>query len=261
MTGTIRTRIEGAIGWLLIDNARRHNAMGLDMWRALPGAVDTLEREDAVRVIIVSGAGEQAFVSGADISEFDTVRASADGNSVYEEIVGGALDRLRRSTLPTIAAIRGFCMGGGLGIALACDLRYARDDARFAIPAARLGVGYTFAMTCDLVRAVGPANAREILYTARHYTAGEAERMGLVNRVLEAPVFSLSVMQTARTMAANAPLSLRTAKQAVAAASAIHGGAQAGEIAALVARCFESEDYAEGRKAFRDKRPPVFRGK
>ncbi len=261
MPGTVHTDLKGATGWLVFDNAERQNALTLDMWRMLPDKIDRLEADPRVRVIALVGAGERAFCAGADISEFETVRASAEGSLAYDEAVDVALARLRECPVPTVASIRGYCMGGGMGLALACDLRYARDDARFAIPAARLGVGYAYGPTRDLVHAVGPAMAREILYTARSYTAKEAERIGLVNRVFAPGLLSPAVFELCETMAANAPMTLRTAKRAIFESIAASERAREDLVNEMVRDCFASGDYVEGRRAFMEKRRPHFQGK
>ncbi len=260
MSGLVRTEIQGAIGWLIFDNESRHNALSLSMWQAIPELIEELEAHPAVRAVVLKGAGDRAFVSGADISEFDTVRATPEGTALYEEATEKAYTSIRECIHPTLASIRGICMGGGLGIALACDLRYARNDARFAIPAAKLGVGYGFAPTRDLVVAVGAAHAREILYTARVYNAHEAERIGLINRVYDRGQLSPAVHDFCDRVSANAPLTQRTAKRAVAEAVAVSSKARIGLIEEMVAHCFASEDYAEGRRAFMEKRTPAFKG-
>ncbi len=261
MRGTVRTDVQGAVGFLIFDNQERHNALTLEMWQAIPDLLDGLEAHPDVRVVVLMGAGDRAFVSGADISEFDTVRATREGTLNYEKATEIAFNRIRDCAHPTLASIRGFCMGGGLGLALSCDLRYARDDGRFAIPAAKLGVGYGFGATRDLVLAVGPAHAREILYTARIYDAREAERMGLVNRVYDRGHLSPAVHDFCDAVSRNAPLTHRTAKRAVAEALAVAHSTRIDFVDELVAGCFASEDYEEGRRAFMEKRLPQFKGR
>ena len=182
MTDQLLVETAGAVGWVTFNNPAKHNALSVAMWRALPEALDRLEADPAIRVIVLKGAGEKAFVSGADISEFATERASEEAVAAYDELAEGATQRLRDADRPTIAMIRGYCMGGGLGLAIACDLRIAGTGATFAIPAARLGVGYRIGSLKLLTDLVGPAFAKEILITARRFSASEAERIGLVNQ-------------------------------------------------------------------------------
>ena len=182
MTDQLLVETAGPVGWITFNNPAKHNALSVAMWRALPGALDRLEGDAAVRVIVLKGAGERAFVSGADISEFASLRASADAVAAYDELAEGATARLRTADRPTVAMIRGYCMGGGLGLAIACDMRIASAGSQFAIPAARLGVGYRVGSLKLLTDLVGPAFAKEILITARRFDAGEAERIGLVNK-------------------------------------------------------------------------------
>ena len=186
LTSKMIAEKDGAIGRLIFNNPARHNAVSLEMWEAVAQIIDDFERDDAVRVIVVSGAGGRAFVSGADISEFKERRASEEAAAAYSKISEGARMRLQETLKPTIAMIRGYCIGGGVGTALACDMRIAAEGSKFGIPAAKLGLGYAYDGIKKLVDLVGPAYAREIFFTARQFTAEEALRMGLVNRVVPA---------------------------------------------------------------------------
>src|SRR6201997_1488340 len=177
---------DGAIGRLIFNNPARHNAVSLEMWQAVTQIMDDFEQDDAVRVIVLSGAGGRAFVSGADISEFKEKRASEEAVAAYGTISEGARRRLQDTPKPTIAMIQGYCIGGGVGTALACDLRIAGEGSRFGIPAAKLGLGYAYDGIKKLVDLVGPAYAREIFYTARQFTTDEAMQMGLINQLVPA---------------------------------------------------------------------------
>jgi enoyl-CoA hydratase len=183
-TENMVAEIDGPIGWMTFNKPARRNAVSLDMWEAIPSILDRFEADPAVRVIVLKGAGDQAFVSGADISQFEQARSSREGNAHYEQVLGEASERLSACGKPTIAMIRGWCIGGGVAIAICCDLRIAAEDARFGIPAARLGLGYGVAGVKKLVDLVGPSFTKEIFFTARHFSAAEAREMGLVNRVV-----------------------------------------------------------------------------
>jgi enoyl-CoA hydratase len=213
-----------------------------------------------VRVVVMRGAGGKAFVSGADISEFDTNRANAAQKEAYGEVAGRATRRLARFEKPIVAFIEGFCIGGGLATALAADVRFATPDSRFGIPAARLGLGYEYESLAKLSRVVGPANARDILFSARFFDAAEAKGMGLINFIAERDRIDAAVVDYARTIAANAPLTVAAAKAGI---DAWERGGREDEVATvhgLVDACFDSDDYREGRAAFREKRRPVFKG-
>jgi len=251
---------QGAIGWITFNNPQRRNAISVDMWEAMPRVLDRFESDPEIRVIVLTGAGDKAFVSGADISQFEGQRSSAQGVRYYEEISEGAQLRFQNSEKPVIAMIRGFCLGAGVNIALASDLRLAADDARFGIPAARMGLGYRVSSTKNLVDTVGAANAREILLTARQFSADEARSMGMVHSVVPAAELEALVMEYCATIAANAPLTLRTAKRIIRELLKSPAEFDAAGCAALVKQCFESQDYAEGRRAFMEKRKPVFTG-
>ncbi|MHB2168233.1 enoyl-CoA hydratase [Alsobacter sp. R-9] len=260
-TGRIRIERACRVGVLAIDNPARRNAIDLAMWQALPALARDLDEDDAVRVIVLRGAGDLAFAAGADISEFSTVRASAEGGRTYEAANLAAFDAVARIRKPVVAMIRGFCLGGGLGLALACDLRVASDDAVFAIPAGRLGVGYPPAALAYAVAAVGAMRAKELFFTARRIDAAEAERIGLLTKRVAVADLERETMALAETIAANAPLTLRAAKAGIDAAAHLPGSPSAESLQALAAACFDSDDYREGRTAFLEKRAPTFTGR
>jgi enoyl-CoA hydratase/carnithine racemase len=252
---------EGAIGWITFNNPERRNAVSLDMWQAIPVILDEFEKDPAVRVIVLRGAGDKAFVSGADISEFEKNRSSPEAVARYDEVGVRATSRIETCSKPTIAMIHGFCMGGGVGIALACDLRLAAESARFGVPAARLGLGYRWSGVKKLVELVGPAAAKEIFYTARRFTAAEALGMGLVNRILPEGELDAFTRSYCAMIGENAPLTLAAVKGVIAELGKPSSEIDRAQCDALVKRCFDSADYAEGRRAFMEKRKPVFAGR
>jgi enoyl-CoA hydratase/carnithine racemase len=261
LTSKMLAEKDGPIGRLVFNNPARHNAVSLDMWEAVARIIDDFEQDDAIRVIVVSGAGGRAFVSGADISEFKERRASEEAAAAYAKISEGARLRLQETPKPTIAMIQGYCIGGGVGTALACDLRIAAEGSKFGIPAAKLGLGYAYDGIKKLVDLVGPAYAREIFFTARQFTAEEALRMGLVNRVVPAETLEGVVNECCASIAANAPLTVRAAKVAIREALKDESLRDLALCKRLVDDCFASADYAEGRTAFMEKRRPVFHGR
>ncbi len=251
---------DGGIGWITFNNPARHNAVSVAMWEAIPQILDDYENDPDVRVVVLKGAGEKAFVSGADISEFGERRNSPEAVAEYNRISGDAHVRLQKCPKPVIAMIRGYCFGGGTGIAVTCDMRIASDDAIFAVPAAKLGLGYAADGIKRLMDLVGPSYAKEIFYTARRFTADEAHGMGLANRVVPAAELESYVRDYATTIAGNAPLTIGAVKIAVAELLKPDDEADLSLADAAVDRCFKSSDYVEGRTAFMEKRKPNFQG-
>lgn len=252
---------DGGIGWMIYNNPARHNAISMDMQEAIPAILESFQEDDGVRVVVMRGAGDKAFISGADISEFETKRSSPDSRKLFDQAAARSAAALASLDKPLIAMIRGFCMGGGLATAMQADIRIASEDAQFGIPAARLGLGYGFAGVRALVALVGPAHANEILFSARRFSAEEALQMGLVNRVVRAEDLEPAVRELAQTIAANAPLTVKAAKFAIREAVKDRESRDMETCGRLVEECFRSEDYAEGRRAFMEKRPPRFRGR
>lgn len=252
---------DGAIGWMVFNNPLRHNAVSTDMWQAVPEILDAFENDDAIRVIVLTGAGEKAFVAGADISQFEETRSSPEKVQEYEDMTASAFERIAACTKPTIAMIDGYCIGGGLGIALSCDLRYAAEGSTFGIPAARLGLAYPLGQTRRLVNLVGPARSKEIFFTAKRYGAEEALAMGLINQLFSKEDLREHVLATCTSIADNAPLTVASEKQIVDEIGKAPGNFDAVYCNRLIGRCFASEDYAEGRTAFMEKRRPRFRGR
>ncbi len=252
---------QGPIGWLTFNNPARRNAVSIDMWEGIPIALDRFEQDPDIRVVVLSGAGDKAFVSGADISQYEKDRSTAEGIQRYNQISSLACDRFQACDKVTLAMIRGYCLGGGVNVALCCDLRLAADDARFGVPAAKLGLGYGAASLRNLADTVGAAYAREMLITGRQFTAGEAKAMGFVHRVVPAAELEPLVLEYCGMIAANAPLTIRATKRILRELLKPDAGFDARACAAWVRECFESQDYIEGRRAFMEKRKPLFKGK
>jgi len=259
-TDKMLSRKEGKVGYLTFNNPERHNAVSLEMWEAASGFLEDFKKDNNIRVVVVTGAGGKAFISGADISKFEKERSTQEGVDRYNAAVDHANNAFYTFPKPTIAMIRGYCIGGGVGLALCCDMRICTDGSKFAVPAAKLGLGYRYDCLKKLVDLVGPSFAKEIFYTARQFTAAEAQVMGLVNRVLPDAELESYVKDYAETIAANAPLTVDSVKYIVGQAVADESKRNLKKCDELVQACFASNDYKEGRKAFMDKRKPAFTG-
>jgi len=261
LTERIIAEKQGSIGWLTFNNPARRNAISIDMWEAIPKVLDRFEQDPQIRVIVLKGEGDKAFVSGADVSQYEKQRSTAEGIQYYEEIAGRVQERFQNCDKVLIAMIRGYCLGAGVNIALCSDLRIAAEDARLGIPAAKLGLGYRAASLKNLVDIVGPAYAREVLITGRQFKAEEAKTMGFVHRVVPVAELEALVLEYCTIVSENAPLTIRASKRIVRELLKGSAALDAQACAALVKACFESQDYVEGRRAFMEKRKPVFQGK
>lgn len=260
MTDKILSRKEGDVGHLVFNNPERHNAVSLDMWEAAEAVIADFKADAKIRVMVVSGAGGKAFVSGADISRFEKDRSTKEAVDRYNVLVDRAYAAFAEFPKPTIAMIRGYCIGGGLALALCCDMRICTDNSKFGVPAAKLGLGYGFKGIKKLVDVVGPSFAKEIFFTARQFTANEALQMGLVNRSLADDALEAYVSDYAAVIGGNAPLTIGLVKYCVGEAVKSESERDLQKAADMVAACFASKDYIEGRTAFMEKRKPQFTG-
>jgi len=251
----------GALGWIVFNQPAKLNAINDAMWRGIPEAMQRFDRDSEVRCVAFRGAGTQAFAAGADISEFEKNRSERSAVAEYDDLLDRVLHSIQGSPKPTVAMIHGFCLGGGVEIALACDLRYCGASAKFGIPAAKLGLAYNIEGHKRLMETVGHARAREIMLLGRRYNADEAFAMGLVQRVLPDAELERYVDEVIQTLCQNAPLSIANSKTILEEFVKSSGGPDAERMRAAIERCAKSADYAEGRRAFMEKRKPRFTGK
>jgi enoyl-CoA hydratase len=256
----LSTKHDG-IGVATFNQPEKHNAISVEMWLGLADILEDFESDDSIRTVILTGAGTRAFVSGADISQFEPRRNSADAQREYDTTTEGGRKKLSDFRKPTIAMIRGWCLGGGLAIAMQTDLRIASSDSQFGIPAARLGIAYGFEGLRRLVSLVGPAHARMILYSGTRIGADEALRIGLVNEVVAPQELESRVHSIAQTIASNAPLSVAASKLAIDQVLLDPDERDFEALARASSACFDSADYKEGRAAFLEKRSPRFQGR
>ena len=258
---TILIEREGPIGRIVINNEAKRNAMSLKMWQAIPDAVAALDADFDIHVITIVGAGSKAFVSGADIAEFDIVRKDTPSASHYDDINAECYRAVRNAKKPTIALIKGFCMGGGLGLAAACDLRLSNQSGKFGIPAAKLGISYPTGAIADIVNIVGSANAKEMYLTAKVYDADAAQKLGFLHAIFSDESFDAEASAYCQTVATLAPLSHKYHKAAVNNAINQSDSLPFDHLKSMACDCLDSEDYKEGRRAFSEKRKPLFVGK
>jgi enoyl-CoA hydratase/carnithine racemase len=259
-TERVKTWLDGQVLHIRFNNPEKHNALSVDMWEAIPPLLEKAAADDNVRMVVLSGEGGKAFVSGADISQFEDMRAAKEAVKKYEALAEAALQGIYEFAKPTVACIRGYCIGGGLNVAISCDLRVATSNSVFSIPATRLGLGYRYSAMKNLTDLVGPGFAKDIFFTGRRLDAAEALRIGLINRVAEPDKLDELLAEYTTAITTGAPLTIKAGKRII--RDVLKTDDADMELARrLILECFESEDYAEGRRAFMEKRKPVFKGK
>lgn len=259
--GTMIARKEGGIGWMIYDQQAKYNAVTYDMRRAIPGIMADFEADQDIRVVVITGAGDKAFISGSDISQFGEKRSSEEARQMYDEASEQANAAMAAFSKPMIAMIHGYCLGAGVLTAMLCDFRIAADNAQFGAPPAKLGLGFGYTGVDNLVKLVGPAYAAEMLFTGNRYPAEDALRMGMVNRVVPLADLEETVVEIAGTIAANAPLTLKSVKTSIRNTQRDESGRDMATVQAQIDACFASADYQEGRNAFMEKRKPEFKGR
>jgi enoyl-CoA hydratase/carnithine racemase len=259
-TDRVETWLDQTTLHIRFNNVARHNALSVDMWEAVPVLLSQAEQDMRVRLVVFSGAGEKAFVSGADISQFEDMRAAKEAVTRYEQMAETALMSIYNFPKPTLACIRGYCIGGGVNVAISCDMRIAASDAVFSVPAAKLGLGYRYSAMKNLVDLIGPGAAKDLFFTARRLDAQEALQLGLISRVCETEKLPELLSEYTSALAANAPITIAAAKAITKEILKPSPELDMALCQQLIRNCFESADYAEGRKAFMEKRKPIFKG-
>jgi enoyl-CoA hydratase/carnithine racemase len=259
-TDRVETWLDQTTLHIRFNNVARHNALSVDMWEAVPVLLSQAEQDMRVRLVVFSGAGEKAFVSGADISQFEDMRAAKEAVTRYEQMAETALMSIYNFPKPTLACIRGYCIGGGVNVAISCDMRIAASDAVFSVPAAKLGLGYRYSAMKNLVDLIGPGAAKDLFFTARRLDAQEALQLGLISRVCETEKLPALLSEYTSALAANAPITIAAAKAIIKEILKPSPELDMALCQQLIRNCFESADYAEGRKAFMEKRKPIFKG-
>jgi len=259
--GKMMSRSEGSVGWMIFDQQAKYNAVTYDMRRAIPEILEKFEKDDEVRIVIVAGAGDKAFISGSDVSQFGEKRSSKDMIKLYDEASEQANSAMQDFPKPLIAMIQGYCLGAGVLTAMLCDFRIAADNSVFGLPPAKLGLGFGFGGVDNLVKLIGPAYASEMLFTGNRYTAEQAMKMGLVNEIVPHTELEQTVVESAEIIALNAPLTIKLLKTSIQNTQLDESQRDMQKVQAQIDACFESEDYQEGRKAFMEKRRPNFKGR
>jgi enoyl-CoA hydratase/carnithine racemase len=259
-TVRVETWLDQTTLHIRFNNVARHNALSVDMWEAVPVLLSQAEQDMRVRLVVFSGAGEKAFVSGADISQFEDMRAAKEAVTRYEQMAETALMSIYNFPKPTLACIRGYCIGGGVNVAISCDMRIAASDAVFSVPAAKLGLGYRYSAMKNLVDLIGPGAAKDLFFTARRLDAQEALQLGLISRVCETEKLPELLSEYTSALAANAPITIAAAKAITKEILKPSPELDMALCQQLIRNCFESADYAEGRKSFMEKRKPIFKG-
>jgi enoyl-CoA hydratase len=252
---------QGRVGIMTFNNPEKRNAVSYEMWESGEAILEDFAADPDVRVVVLTGAGGKAFVSGADISKFESERATEEATQRYNALVERIYSRIYTFEKPTVAMIRGYCIGGGLNLAICCDMRYATAESRFALPAAKLGLGYGYPGIRRYIDTIGAPATKEIFFTARQFDAERALRWGILNQIVADDALEATVMETANAIADNAPLTIKTIKMAAVEALRDPADRQLQRVADAVSNCFLSADYKEGRDAFMEKRKPNFQGR